>query len=41
MMFFRLKGNTPPIEAQYRKKKKTEIVVIKKKKKQAFFLKLI
>ena len=34
MMFFRLKGKTPPTEAQYRKKKETEIVVIKKKKKK-------
>ena len=37
MMFFRLKGKTPPTEAQYRKKKETEIVVIKKKKKGSVF----
>lgn len=36
MTFFRLKGKTPPTEAQNRKKKKTEIVVIKKKKASIF-----
>lgn len=37
MTFFRLKGKTPPTEAQNRKKKKTEIVVSKKKKKASIF----